>query len=536
VNLLPKIIPSSFTFDVPTPKTVELHEEGLSPQTLEGILHAAAKKPSGTCIIAVKNLEATLRRHALPSGTKALFPPSLLLSHDAANRFLDQDQFTVDEAFVATKLELFHPHTKNDIVLHGEERDVWGGKLACTADCASYQDQFTNLPRALLLDHRQFLEIVADEGHIGRIALSRATQIIIDDASMLEDTATKAYGIQCSLADLRGAAQGNDTLMRFTDLLQLWVEKVRRGQDMFFIEAQHLRQHDAHGLLEHLQQLLALPLPARAQSCLEHITHFFGADPAVSLLWIEQQRSGIPILQAAPRDVAAFLEEHLYRTFPVTLLIPKTSNTLPEILPKNFPCIRTPETVSEHSMVVEEKECSAEQLLRDPPAGKTILLLGSKRSIEQHFIRSTEHLEKLGITLICQGFNGGINRMQAEFLSTKGTVLLLLTPWMYEGTELPANAADHLVLETLPFDHPSQPLIQERSKHYQNAFEEYQLPRLEHRIFRLLRTFCRHRRSGGDVWILDKRMRERSYGERIRTILHALATARPAKGEQQRLL
>ena len=95
---------------------------------------------------------------------------------------------------------------------------------------------------------------------------------------------------------------------------------------------------------------------------------------------------------------------------------------------------------------------------------------------------------------------------------------------MYEGTELPAGSADRLVLESLPFDHPHQMVYSKRFDHTRNGFESYAMPRVEARLFRLLRTFCRQRKPDGDVLILDKRLHEKAYGRRIQQYLATFGT------------
>ena len=113
--------------------------------------------------------------------------------------------------------------------------------------------------------------------------------------------------------------------------------------------------------------------------------------------------------------------------------------------------------------------------------------------------------------------------MQAEFTVAKTPCIWLLTPWTYEGVTLPPEMVDQLIIQRLPFDYPSHPTFAKRSEHYKNSFEEYSIPRLEHRIFRLLRTFCRHRTLDGSVIVLDDRLDKKAYGKRIKSYIEDLA-------------
>jgi Rad3-related DNA helicase len=135
--------------------------------------------------------------------------------------------------------------------------------------------------------------------------------------------------------------------------------------------------------------------------------------------------------------------------------------------------------------------------------------------IEEYFVKYTEDLETRDITLICQSFSGGVNRMQAEFLAAKGAAVWVLTPWTFEGVELPPGTVDHLVIDALPFDNPSQPVFSKRAEHFDNAFIGYSMPRLLHRLFRILRTFRRIAKGDSDVTVIDNRITEKRYGKGV---------------------
>jgi ATP-dependent DNA helicase DinG len=164
-----------------------------------------------------------------------------------------------------------------------------------------------------------------------------------------------------------------------------------------------------------------------------------------------------------------------------------------------------------------------ESLFEEPPEGKTVILLGSRGGIEDLFVRHMPSLEERGIAFICQNLSGGQGRMQAEFAAAKSPAIWLLTPWTFEGVELPPASIDHLVIGSLPFDSPSHPVMSRRAERYADSFAGYILPRLLHRLFRLLRTFCRYRTEGGDVIVIDERLRTKKYGKDVRKYLERFA-------------
>ena len=98
-----------------------------------------------------------------------------------------------------------------------------------------------------------------------------------------------------------------------------------------------------------------------------------------------------------------------------------------------------------------------------------------------------------------------------------------MTPWTYEGLELPANLVDGLFVMTLPFDHPSHAVLSKRAEHYRDPFDDYMLPRMMQRLFRILRTFSAHAAEGACAEIADTRIESKPYGKTVWNWLKTLA-------------
>ena len=518
--------------------TVTILEDTLSPCTLESLMSSCAQDTATVHWIAVKNLEAAVERTNVPEDARVLYPPFLLPEQKAVDALLKQDFFTADEATLAIKLRWFSPATREDIALHGDEKDIWSGRLAASEHSPVYLEQFQNLPATLLLDHRQLLRFITDNAHPAHAGMQKNSAIIIDDASMLEDTATKAYGHFCAVTSLRAAAERDAPLTSFVDLLEIWIEKVRSSEDIHFLEEQDFGLPETKGLREKLDLLLERhDLPDRTVEQLQNLYGILHASLKGNLVWIEEQRRGSAVLHAAPENIAHLLTLHLYKKHSTTLLLPPHIDPLTEILPVEIHHKITSQE-QEH-LPIHFPDRTLSDLFADPPTGKTIVLISSKRMIEDLFVRYTEPLEQRGTILLCQGMGGGLGRMQAEFAALDGAVIWLLTPWMYEGVELPENLAHHLIIDSLPFDHPSDVLIKARSTHFENAFTGYMIPRLKCRLFRLLRTFCRHKTERGDVHILDKRLEQKRYGKDVKQFLEQFQEEEKREmrnGEQMSLL
>ncbi|OIO54388.1 hypothetical protein AUJ46_03585 [Candidatus Peregrinibacteria bacterium CG1_02_54_53] len=511
---------------------VTLIEDSLAPQTLQRIVDTALTSKEPTWIV-VKNLEACVRRLTLSEDqSRVLMPAPLLLDPDAAEALLLQQSFTADEATLAVKLRWYRPTAHRDLPLHGDERSVWYGKLACTQESQAYHRQFIQLPDVVIIDHQQLLSILADSQHPGRDALSAQTHLLVTDASMLEDTTTKALRWQVVLDHVRAAAEGRENLTSFLDLLQIWIERVRAFQDVRYLTGQDLETAEAEALRERIAPFLTdttLPeLPRRDLADLDRIL-----TPDLlhhRIAWIEQRQGGSQFIQSVPERIGPLLSSLLYEEYPTILTVPpKSAGTLHEILPTADLSAPTPFPPFSLPLSIRT-DISLDDFLRDPPVGKSVVLVGSRRIIEEKYVEFTPSLEQRNVTFICQSLSGGIERMTAEFLAAAPPTIWMLTPWSYEDVELPAEIADRLIIASLPFDHPSHTVLSRRAVHYPNAFEGYFLPRLEHRLFRLLRTFCRHRTFHGEVLITDDRLKTKSYGKRVMGYLQQFAhEAKPSK-------
>ncbi|OGJ72418.1 hypothetical protein A2454_01855 [Candidatus Peribacteria bacterium RIFOXYC2_FULL_55_14] len=499
--------------------SVALLEEPASPGVLEIVMRAAVADSNTVHWLAVKNLEMTTKKLTLPEGVRILFPPYLLLDPEAGTKFIHQESFTANEATLALKLLWYTPETQSDLPLHGDEVTVWNGKLACTEESAAYTRQFLNPPGVLLLDHRQLLSFIADPKHTGHNALTTQAHIVIDDASMLEDTATKAYEWYCPLPHLRAAAEGNEILTKLADITELWAERTRGNQDLHYLTVSDLQNPDARGMRDLLDEALQNPdLPRLALRYLSHLQQILRPENLKDrIVYIELRYSGDLHIHSAPEQIGIFLQRHLYDVFPTTLLVPPGSaNTLKEVLPAGTKTAIQPAIQAAIPFeILYPEHLNLNELITTTPEGKTIVLMSSKRSIDDVYIKHAEALEKRGISLICQGLCGGAGRMRANFIAAQSPALWFLTPWAFEGITLPANTADRLVLFSLPFDHPSHAVLSKRAEHYQNAFMQYSLARLQHRLFRLLRAFSGYCKEGAEVLLLDDRLHTKNYGKDI---------------------
>jgi Rad3-related DNA helicase len=506
---------------------LELVEEPLDPGWLENFLDALAERATTEpTIVAVKNIEQTIRRQHISPSISILEPPAHIVDPEAVARLLAEPSFSPSELTLAIKLYLYAPTRRLDIPIHGDEYDVWAAKVACTEASAAYETLKSHRRSTCVMSHEQCLRGLM-KGEL------KNHRIIIDDASMLEEAVSKAFGCDCGIAFLRAASTGNDALMKITDLIALWVEKVRANEDVHYITKADLALRETKGLLERLDAALALPLPAQTIDCLKNLRAILDdTNLPGRITYIETMMNGDHALHSVPDDIASLLRDRLYREAPTSLFVPQGSaSMLRAIVTNDVPTIlHSPNDTT--SVSLEYTKDWEMRSWMENITGKAVLLVSSRRAIEDIFVKYTELLEALDITLLCQGTSGGASRLVGSFAGAKGKTILVVTPWMYEGFDLPPGSIDELVLNAIPFDHPHHAIYSQRGKRFApQEFEHYTLPRTMHRMFRLLRAFCRHRKDDARFLITDERLTSRNYGPTIQSYLDRVTRSKSNEEE-----
>jgi len=125
-----------------TTDKIQMIEEPLNPTFLQNVINDCSRSKKGKYWIGVKNLHATLDRVALPKNLRTAHYPARILDHESVAEFAAQETFTADEATLALKLVWYEPELYSDLPIHGNEKSIWNGKLACTEGSKEYQEQF----------------------------------------------------------------------------------------------------------------------------------------------------------------------------------------------------------------------------------------------------------------------------------------------------------------------------------------------------------------------------------------------------------
>jgi DNA polymerase-3 subunit epsilon/ATP-dependent DNA helicase DinG len=91
--------------------------------------------------------------------------------------------------------------------------------------------------------------------------------------------------------------------------------------------------------------------------------------------------------------------------------------------------------------------------------------------------------------------------------------VLLGTASFWEGVDIAGEALSLLVIARLPFAVPTDPIYQARSALYDEPFDEYALPQAVLRFRQGFGRLIRTKTDRGVLLVLDRRIRNRRYGE-----------------------
>lgn len=154
------------------------------------------------------------------------------------------------------------------------------------------------------------------------------------------------------------------------------------------------------------------------------------------------------------------------------------------------------------------------RLLISHPKG-TLVLFTSHIMLREVYRSVQPVLEEKGIRMLGQGIDGNRAAILRMFRQDTGSVLFG-TSSFWEGIDVPGEALEMLIITRIPFDVPTDPLVEARMERVQkqtgNAFFNYAVPEA---IVRFRQGFGRLIRTGEDrgvVLLADHRAVQPAYG------------------------
>ena len=147
--------------------------------------------------------------------------------------------------------------------------------------------------------------------------------------------------------------------------------------------------------------------------------------------------------------------------------------------------------------------------------GHTLALFTSHSSLRAVAQRLRPLLEPHGIPVMAQGVDGSAPYLMSAFAEEPESVLLG-TASFWEGIDLPNGLLKALVITRLPFQVPSDPIVQSRSGLYDDPFNEYSIPNAVLRFRQGLGRLIRNKEDRGTIVVLDSRISSHGYGQAFR--------------------
>ena len=144
--------------------------------------------------------------------------------------------------------------------------------------------------------------------------------------------------------------------------------------------------------------------------------------------------------------------------------------------------------------------------------GRAFVLFTSYRQMEAMFELLSDDLP---YPCMMQGRGAGKSRLLEEFKMTANGVLFA-TASFWQGVDVKGEALSAVIIDKLPFQVPTDPLVAARSARIQreggNPFSEYHVPSAILRLKQGLGRLIRSTTDRGILAVLDNRISTKSYG------------------------
>jgi Rad3-related DNA helicase len=151
----------------------------------------------------------------------------------------------------------------------------------------------------------------------------------------------------------------------------------------------------------------------------------------------------------------------------------------------------------------------------------TLVLFTSHSQLNQVYNQIRGPLLKAEIPLLAQGIEGSRSDILRRFLRKRA--VLLGTDSFWEGIDAPGEALEILVVAKLPFDVPTEPLVEARTEKLEqegrNPFLEYSIPEAAIKLRQGIGRLIRSSTDIGAVIICDTRVVNTKWGEIFRNSL-----------------
>ncbi len=424
--------------------------------------------------------------------------------------------------------------------------------------------------------HLFFADLAIRQLGFGEV-IPRYRAVVFDEAHILEDVITDYFGIQLSdrkiieLArdlnfesqdlepfaqkELSRLAQKIESLSAslFKSLRELFMQKINEEEKRMpfnidelpfavFNQAKKLKD-ELFGVAKILNSqasdpsILAMALRAEKQA--QDLDFLFRQDEK-DYVYYAQLKPRATILCASPLEVGSLLQKVLYPHLDSLIFTSATLTVFNEDKP-SFEYFRSRMGLSESPHIKElwlessfdwknqallflapklpepdspqfvEQAVELVKKLLDLSKGRAFLLFTSYKNLEQFYERLAPHIPYLSLR---QG-DAPRSHLLEKFREIESSVLFA-TISFWQGVDVVGPALSLVVIDRLPFDSPSDPLIKARinaiNSRGGNAFMDYQVPSAVIMLRQGIGRLIRSRSDKGVLAILDSRVLKRNYG------------------------
>ena len=400
--------------------------------------------------------------------------------------------------------------------------------------------------------HLFFADLMVKTGGFGEI-IPRFQAVVFDEAHKIEEIAVNYFGetissnqLQDFVKDVEKEGMEKDGSTGISDSLNIIREGTERLQRMFSFSEDKGRIKEEELALIHegpskdIRMALGLigqkaedPVSTRANILIQSLEMIFSFQNPDWLKWYERRKRGVTF-HSSPLDISQILRKYLYdkiKTIIFTSATLSTSNkfdyirsrlgipgdTLEGIYPSHFyfneqalfyiPLDLPGPNAADFAVRASERIMKILEIT----CGRALVLFTGY--FNMNFIY--EKIKgPLPYKVLRQG-DAPKSVLLEEFKKDTSSVLLA-TASFWEGVDIPGESLSCLIIDKLPFDSPTDPLIAARIESIRaregNPFMEYQVPSAIISLKQGLGRLIRKTSDRGLLSILDNRIIKSRYG------------------------
>ena len=152
----------------------------------------------------------------------------------------------------------------------------------------------------------------------------------------------------------------------------------------------------------------------------------------------------------------------------------------------------------------------------------TLVLFTSHDVLKRVYHRMQMPFLENGREIMAQGVGGSREKLLKRFRHSKGAILFGADSF-WEGVDLPGDTLQLLIVTRLPFNHPQRPMIEAKSRYFEeqglNYFKQEALPKTALKLRQGLGRLIRSETDQGVMVVLDQRLIGASYSKKLQQSL-----------------